>query len=394
MDAKAQINPPARGFSRSEFEARTAKAQECMKQLSLNALFVMTEPEVRYYSGFHTLFWLSPTRPWFLVVPAEGKPIAVIPKIGRKSMSETWITDIRTWPAPRPEDDGISVLVDTLKEVAGTNGRIGVPMGHETHLRMPARNFDELRALLGDAKFIDATEVVRSQRMIKSPAEIEKIAYICNLVSDAFDNLPNLIRAGDTEREAFTKFRIDLLQRGADDVPYLVGSSGPGGFDDVIKQPADRRLGAGDLLLLDTGAVFGGYYCDFDRNYAFGYACDEMKRAYVAVYEATEAGLAAVRPGATMSDLWAAMAKVLSDNGSQGNDVGRLGHGLGMQLTEWPSITQDDHTVIEEGMVLTLEPGMNFGCGQIMLHEENLVVRTDGPELLSHRASPELPVIG
>ncbi len=384
---------PVRGFPQSEFEARTRSAQERMRARSLDALLVMTEPEVRYYSGFHTLFWLSPARPWFLVVPARGKPIAVIPGIGRSSMSDTWISDIRTWSAPRPEDDGISLLVETLKEVVTQKGRIGVPMGHETHVRMPAGDFDKLRSLLGEIKLVDATDIVRAQRMVKSPAEIDKISHVCRIASDAFEGFPDLIHIGDSERRAFTKFRIDLLQRGADDVPYLVGSSGPGGFYDVIKQPTDRSLEKGDMLLFDTGAVFDGYYCDFDRNYAFGHATDEMKRAYAVVYEATEAGLATVRPGVKASDLWAAMAKVLSDHGSQGSDVGRLGHGLGMQLTEWPSHTRNDHTVIEEGMVLTLEPGMKYGTGMTMLHEENLVVRADGPELLTHRAPPELPVI-
>lgn len=393
MSANTQSQPPERGFPKAEFEARTRHAQALMKAQSLDALLVMTEPEVRYYSGFHTLFWLSPTRPWFLVVPAKGKPIAVIPNIGRRSMSDTWVSDIRCWPAPQPEDDGISLLVKTLQELGGKNGRIGVPMGHETHVRMPAGDFDRLRSLLGEMQFVDATALVRAQRMVKSAAEIEKISHICGIASAAFTGLPDLIRVGDSERQAFTKFRIDLLQRGADDVPYLVGSSGAGGFDDVIKQPTDRTLEKGDMLLFDTGAVFDGYYCDFDRNYAFGSASDEMKRAYVAVYEATEAGLATVRPGIKVSDLWAAMAKVLADNGSRGSDVGRLGHGLGMQLTEWPSNTQNDHTVIEEAMVLTLEPGMKYGAGLTMLHEENIVVRADGPELLTHRAPPELPII-
>ena len=73
--------------------------------------------------------------------------------------------------------------------------------------------------------------------------------------------------------------------------------------------------------------------------------------------------------------------------------MGRLGHGLGMQVTEWPSHTVDDGTVIEEGMVLTLEPGLTWAAGRMMVHEENLVVRAGGPELLSRRAPPELPII-
>jgi Xaa-Pro aminopeptidase len=87
------------------------------------------------------------------------------------------------------------------------------------------------------------------------------------------------------------------------------------------------------------------------------------------------------------------MADVLTEGGSLGNSVGRLGHGLGMQVTEWPSHTADDKTEIVEGMVLTLEPGLTWESGKLMLHEENVVVRSDGPELLSRRAPRDLPVI-
>jgi Xaa-Pro aminopeptidase len=358
----------------------------------LDALLVCTEPEVRYFTGFHTPFWQSPTRPWFVVVPAEGRPIAVIPGIGGASMGETWIQDIRTWPAPRPDNDGVTLLAATLHEVAGTEGRIGVPMGHETHLRMPLADWEDLQEATIDVAYHDATDVVRGLRMHKSDLEVAKTAYVCNIVSDAFEGIPDLLSVGMTEREAFAAFRIDLLRRGADDVPYLVGATGPG-FDDVIKQPSDRVIGEGDLLMFDTGTVFDGYFSDFDRYYAFGSAGDPARRAHETVWDATEAGLAVLRPGITTSDLWAAMAEVLDAGGSLGNDVGRLGHGLGMQVTEWPSNTHDDETVIAEGMVLTLEPGLTWAPGCMMLHEENVVVRADGPELLSRRAPRELPVI-
>ena len=87
------------------------------------------------------------------------------------------------------------------------------------------------------------------------------------------------------------------------------------------------------------------------------------------------------------------MQEVLEASRAGSGGVGRMGHGLGMQLTEWPSHRKGDSTVIEENMVLTLEPGMEVSPGKIMVHEENLVVRTDGPQLLSFRASPELPIL-
>jgi len=87
------------------------------------------------------------------------------------------------------------------------------------------------------------------------------------------------------------------------------------------------------------------------------------------------------------------MAAVMEEAGAMGNDVGRLGHGLGMQLTEWPSNRIGDKTVIEPNMVLTLEPGMTFAPGKVMVHEENIVIREDGAEWLTRRAPREMPVI-
>lgn len=382
-----------RGFTTAEFEARTVAAQRIMKRLGLGALLLTTEPEVRYFTGFDTIFWLSPTRPWFVIIPADGKPVAVIPEIGGPSMSKTWLDDVRTWLAPQPEDDGISLLSEAIKGILPHGGVLGVPMGHETHIRMPAADFATLRTKLDGVQIADGTEVIRSLRMVKSEAEIAKIARMCSIACSAFENLPNHIKAGDTERQAFAKFKIDLLHQGADDVPYLVGSSGFNGIEDVINRPSDRVIGNGDMLLLDTGALYDGYSCDFDRNFAFGYASDEAKIAYDLAFKATEAGLEAARPGITMSQLWTAMAKVLEDGGCSAHQIGRMGHGLGMQVTEWPSLMPADHTLIETGMVLTLEPGFDFGDGKMMLHEENIVIRENGAELLTRRAASELPII-
>lgn len=114
---------PRRGFEISEFCMRTSKAQNMMSLHGLSAMLLTTEPEFRYFSGFHTPFWQSPTRPWFLVIPSKGKPVAVIPKIRAACMANTWIEDIRIWPASQSEDDGISLLTETLREVAGSTGK-------------------------------------------------------------------------------------------------------------------------------------------------------------------------------------------------------------------------------------------------------------------------------
>ena len=366
-----------------------------MHRQDIAALLLTTEPEIRYFSGFLTQFWQSPTRPWFMVVPLTGRPIAVIPRIGTHLMANTWIEDIRTWPSPSPDNDGISVLLSALRQVAGRTGRVGTLMGPETHLRMPLASFDKMRKALVayGHELVDATPIIRSLRLVKSSGEIEKIAHICSLVSDAFASLPTAIDPGESEREVFHKLKIDILYRGADDVPYLVGGVGPDGYADIISPPSDSVIQPGDILMLDTGSVFDGYFCDFDRNFAIGRASDAAKQAHENLFRATGAGLDSARPGKTCANVFNSMWRELEDEVVSGNASGRFGHGLGMQLTEWPSISPTDQTVLRPGMILTLEPWIEFGSGRMMVHEENIVIRESGAELLTKRAPRELPVV-
>ncbi|MCV2873725.1 Xaa-Pro peptidase family protein [Defluviimonas sp. WL0050] len=385
---------PERGFPEAEFAARTAKAQARMAKQGLAGLLLMTEPDVRYFSGFQTLFWQSPTRPWFLFVPASGKPVAVIPEIGGVLMRRSWLDDVRTWSAPRPEDDGISLLTDLLAPLAKAGGTIGVMKGHETALRMPLGDWERLITNLPGLHIADATRLVQGLRMVKSPAEIEKLRHICAIGSASFARVPEIIAEGMPLEEVFRTFRREALAQGADDAPYVVGAAEPGGYADVISPPSRRPLQSGDVVMLDTGCVWDGYYCDFDRNWAIGRADDMARRAHDTLWRATEAGLAAAKPGNTCRDLFRAMSAVIAEMDKSGGDIGRLGHGLGTQLTEQPSHAAFDETVLEEGMALTLEPSLGYGSGLMMVHEENIVVRSGGAELLSTRAPQELPLIG
>ncbi|MBY8976622.1 aminopeptidase P family protein [Rhodobacteraceae bacterium NNCM2] len=384
--------PPARGFSTAEFEQRLDRAQEIMQRHGFDALLLTTPPNIRYFTGFDSQFWESPTRPWFLIVPLSGAPIAVIPEIGAAGMALTWVGDIRTWPAPVPEDDGRSLLVSAIEGLPARFGRIGAEIGREMAIRMPVAEFLALRASLGTA-VEDGSPCIWEIRMVKTPAEIAHIHHICQIASEAYEALPGLVSIGESEREVARKLRIEQARRGADATPFLPVISGPGGVDQIVCGPGDRLLAEGDVMFIDTGATWDGYFCDFDRLYAVGRVADEVHRVHETLWQATEAGIAAARPGALTDDVWAAMAGVMESNGAVGGNVGRLGHGLGLQLTEPPSHRPGDGTVIRENMVLTIEPGMEYAPGKMLVHEENIVVTETGARLLTKRAPRELPVI-
>jgi Xaa-Pro dipeptidase len=363
-----------------------------MRRHGLDALLVSAPPNVRYFSGFDTQFWESPTRPWFIVVPLDGNPIAVIPEIGAPEMALTWISDIRTWPAPVPADDGLSLLSSTLEALPRRFGKIGAEMGREMALRMPVSEFLALRGMVS-SEIVDGTPCLWDIRMVKTAAEIEHIHFICQIATDAYEALPSYITTGETEREIARKLRIDIAKRGADSTPFLPAISGPGGVSQIVCGPHDRPISDGDILFIDTGSTFDGYFCDFDRNYAVGKVADEVHRVHEALWLATEAGISAAVPGATTDDVFRAMEKIIQEAGAIGNNVGRLGHGLGMQLTEPPSHRLGDGTTILENMVLTIEPGMEYAPGKMIVHEENIAITSSGPRLLTRRAPRELPVI-
>jgi Xaa-Pro aminopeptidase len=384
------VTPPPRGFPTSEFRERVNCAQAMMEDADLDALFLTTEPEIRYFTGFLTRFWESPTRPWMLILPATGDPVAVIPSIGAHLMGQSWIRDIRTWRAPDYTDDGVALSAAALRELVPEQGRIGVPSGLESHLRLPLDSWHALQKAVEPRQFTADSTILRRLRLVKSEAEIAKIREACAIADRAFARVPAIAHVGVPLSDTFRAFQQLALSEGADWVPYLAGGAGPGGYGDVISPATDRPLASGDVLMLDTGLVHDGYFCDFDRNFAVGPPDPETATAHARLIDATEAGFAAARPGATAADLFHAMSDALP----AAADTGRLGHGLGMQLTEWPSLIPDDDTELVAGMVLTLEPGLGLGDGRILVHEEDIVITETGADYLSTPAARDMPVLG
>ena len=379
-------------FPPSEFRDRVARAQVRMATAGIEALLLTTEPDVRYFTGFLTRFWESPTRPWFLIVPVAGDPVAVIPSIGAHLMGQSWLTDVRTWRSPDYQDDGISLLADALAELVSSGGTIGIPSGGETHLRMPLASWDRLRAALPDRSFGGDVDILRQLRMVKSEPEIIRLREACQIADRAFDRVPEIAAPGVPLSTVFRRFQMLCLEEGADWVPYLAGGAAQGGYGDVISPADDRPLEIGDVLMLDTGLVHQGYFSDFDRNWSIGPPSGAVRDGHARLIEATQAAFDIARPGTTAADLFHAMDQSLT-GGSGGGDAGRLGHGVGMQLTEPPSLIPADDTMLRPGMVLTLEPGIELEPGRILVHEENIVVRETGAEWLSAPQGPEIRVI-
>ncbi|MEX2648672.1 MAG: Xaa-Pro peptidase family protein, partial [Alphaproteobacteria bacterium] len=333
-------------------------------------------------------------RPWYFVLPRIGRAVAVIPETGEVNWRATsWVEDVRTWPSPRPENEGLDLLAGALLGVRPRFGLFVAELGPETRLGMPVGDLLRLKRMARPMAMVDGSVVLRRVRHVKSPAEVARIRRACAIAGRAFDALPGLVRPGDTEKDVVRRFQAAMLLDGADKTPYTAIGSGRGGYASIIMGPTNRRIAKGDILLIDTGARYDGYFCDFDRNVAIGRPPGrDVQRVHDLLWRATESGIGAARPGATAEDVFFAQARVLDQAGIVLGNVGRFGHGLGKVLTEPPSNKPGDRTRLESGVVLTIEPSALYARGKILVHEENVVITEDGCELLSRRAPRTMPV--
>ena len=217
---------PKRGFEVSEYENRLNNIQKLMFESKMDAILLTTQVDIEYYTGFKTQFFQSPTRPWYVLVPSNGKPKAIIPTIGESGMKETWIDDIQTWTSPNPEDDGISILLSSIKSLMKVHKCLGVPKTLESTLRMPLGDYEYLVSSLSGIEIKDANKILRKVRFVKSAAEVAKIKHICQITSKGFIDLEDFLKAGESERENCQRFKQHLLSLGADDTPYIVSGSG------------------------------------------------------------------------------------------------------------------------------------------------------------------------
>ena len=371
---------------------------------------VITDPaNFKYFTGLDFKFWESPTRPMYLVLGASEatKPVALVPDICEVPMKRAWERSkgkIITFNCP-PES-GIRCLIDAIASVPQAHSCTGFIMGAEFAIRMPFKDICDVKRQLAEAHKIDvadASPIIRELRLIKSQAEQDKIREACRIVSDAYDAFPSAIGAfasahgGVTERDAVRIMQNELISRGIDDIPYIVANSGARGYKSIVDGPSDEPLRSGSVLTIDTGSTFDNYFADFNRNFAIGAnpVCADVLTAHESLWQATEAGIAAAVPGNRISDVFAAMISSLESDGLDTSPLrksGRIGHGLGIELTEYPSIIPSENLKLQPGMVLTLEPGLPLG-DNVIVHEE-VVLITDGKcELLSKRAPREMPII-
>lgn len=370
-------------FPESEITGRVAACQAKLADAGMAGMVVSAESNLNYYCNFSTHApWTTYTRPSFLFIPAKGTPVLY--------------TQVFLTPEARAITAGCecrnfdSLLGPTAQELAAlmgelgmATGKIGFELGFEQRMGFQIDTFLGLKDCLPEAEFVDAADLVWSQRIIKSANEIECHRRACQATSYVHDHVFPQIRKGMSEIEISRMTQQLMLEGGAEYPGFVIITSGKGNYERISKTATNRCLADGDILWLDLGARYRGYWSDFCRAGVVGGPDPVRAGLQDKIHEVTMRAAESIRPGTPVAEVARACGRELERMGFDATfECGRMGHGMGLMSTEPPSVTIYDDTVLQEGMIINLEPGLVDDRGVFDI-EENFVVTKDGCECLS-----------
>ncbi len=353
----------------SEFAARRRTVAEGLAGRNLDALLVAFGPNLRYLSGFTG-------SNGSLLITAERSILFTDPRYAIQAGEETAEGDRRM---------RVRIAHGALvSAVSAAIARLGVKrIGYEP-ARMTCDQLDTLRTWLPMRAALEPVNGwIERLRMVKSPAEIDRIRHSVRTNSRAFEETARRVRAGMKERDLAAELEYRMRRLGAEKPAFETIVAGGRRSALPHAQPTSAALKNGDLVVVDMGAMEQGYASDMTRMLHLGSPGTRVKRAYRAVLEAQLAAVDAVRAGVRASRVDAAARSVLKRHGLDRAFVHSTGHGLGLEIHERPRIGKGEKTPLEAGMAITIEPGVYIeGWGGIRI-EDTVAVTETGCEVLT-----------
>jgi Xaa-Pro aminopeptidase len=346
-----------------DYAGRLRAVQAQLEERGVDALLVTNGTNVRYLTGF------SGTNGQVLVT-SSGALFLSDPRYAARAQSLVEGAEIAIYPQK---------LTDLLGERLAAAGvsRLGVEAA-----TMTLAQRDELAAKLPGTELVAVKGAVEDLRRTKDSDEIALIRSAVALGDAAFEQVVDRITPGATERDLALELEVIMRRAGADGVSFepIVGS-GPLSAH-IHHTPTARALEKGDLVLLDFGCVVDGYCSDLTRTVVLGPATDEQRAQYELVLAAYEAGVAAVAAGAAAIAVDGA-ARSLIEAADRGPEFGHgLGHGVGLDVHEAPTLNRISEDVLASGDVVTVEPGVYTPDAGGVRVEDCVLVTEAGADVL------------
>jgi Xaa-Pro aminopeptidase len=237
---------------------------------------------------------------------------------------------------------------------------------------------DDLAETHDNVQWVPQTQVLTTQVASKDDGEIDRIRAAQSITEAVFDDIIDLIEPGMTEREVAAEIVYRHLQRGTESMSFdPIVASGPNAAR-PHGRPTDRTLRKGELIVIDMGGFRDGYASDMTRTIALGTPSSSARRGYDAVLSAQEAALEEAHAGMTGEELDAVAREVLEDEGLGEHFTHGLGHGIGLQVHEWPRVSRTSDAELPVGACVTIEPGVYVPEENYGVRIEDIVVLREG----------------
>jgi Xaa-Pro dipeptidase len=369
-------------ITRDERAGRQERARELMSENALDAVVLMEGTSLRYFTGVR---WWGGERLFALVLPAKGAAFCVCPAFEEGRAREQLANapdgehaDLRVW---QEDENPYQLVAQGLKERGIATGRVGI----EETIRFVF--VDGIVKAVPQANISSATPVTAGCRMVKSAHEIALMRLAAQVTLAAYEAVYHTLRPGMTEHDASDLIDAAYRQLGfPGEASVMVDEStaSPHGSS------APQVIREGSILMIDDGCAVEGYQSDITRTFVLGKATratgDKMKKVFDIVLRAQSAALAAAHPGAECGSIDAAARKVIIDAG-YGPDykyfTHRLGHGMGMDMHEWPYLVRGNQTKLQANMTTSNEPGIYIRGEFGVRIEDDMHITENGAELFT-----------
>ena len=379
---------------------RVNRLQSIMAREGIDVLLCRLPENVLYATGYWPVFGAS-----LAVVPANGDATLIMPYSELDYSEAGWVKDRRTFrfinmqAIANPTAQTQALLRDVWAERGYGKATVGYEGSFElvagNNVAAEARVVTEMtvnafKEALPQARFVDATNAVKKSRLVKSQPEIDQIRITNEVASMGYDAARELIAAGMREAEIAGAVEGRIYGRGVGyknvtrSRGYCFVMSGVNSVNSwrPFCVSTDKRLAWGEPVLVELDAMTNGYFNDLTRTFFVGTPDAKAKNIFDTVQEAVNTVIAAVKPGVRCADLDALARKVIDKAGYGEYFNHQLGHGVGLQFHETPTLHPASTDVLEEGMVFAIEPAIYIpGFGGVRL-EDNLAVTRNGCENL------------
>ena len=363
------------------FVERMEKLKEIGKKAGIDAFLITSEQNMRYFAGFSVF---SIERFAAIIIPVEkSAPTIIVPKLEEeKTREQSAFKEVRSYDDSENPAVSLGKVIKQLKlekTVFGVEGTL------------PFKFYKMLERYSSKIRTEDASTIFSQLRIIKSDDELRKMKKAADIVAEGINAGIEFIKPGVSELAISSEIERAIKENGGESIPFCIVLSGsnsalPHG------SPSSRKVREKDVVLMDIGTVYEGYYADLTRTVFVGKVANEQREVYNVVAEAQETAIKSVKPNVKAGEIDGSARKIIEKAGYGKYFTHRTGHGLGLEVHEEPYIAPCNETVLKPGMAFTIEPGIYlFGKFGVRIEDDIAVSKTRGKMLST--LSKELLVI-